>query len=332
MKNSIRFKYLVATTAKAIMILLALVTGPAWSAEKWDMAAAYPAKDYITSSYIAFAKQVTKHSGGALKIKVHPSGSLVKGAEIFSAVESGQVAIGGLIIGAQAKQDPIFGVDTVPFLATDVDQAWELYQVSKNALAYALKQRNMHLLFTAVWPPQGLFINKKIDSLTDMKGVKFRAYDDGTARLAELMGAIPIQTEATEIKQAFSTGAAESMISSSATGVFYKMWEHVDYFYEGNAWYPKSVVVVNLDAWNSLDGITREVLVAKAAEAEKSVWAAMVPANDSYKKTMTHNGIKVRPPSSKLRKEFKKIGETLSSEWAEDAGDRGKRIIADLDR
>jgi len=331
MKNSMRQKYLAGTTTKVIMILLALVTGPAWSAEKWDMAAAYPAKDYITSSYIAFAKQVMKHSGGSLKIKVHPSGSLVQGAEIFSAVESGRVPIGGLLIGAHAQEDPIFGVDTVPFLATDVDQAWELYQVSKNALAYALKQRNMHLLFTAVWPPQGLFVNKKVDSLADMKGVKFRAYDDNTERLAELVGSIPIQTEATEIKQAFSTGLAESMISSSATGVFYKMWEHVEYFYEGNAWYPKSVVVVNLDAWNSLDGITKEVLVEQAAKAEKSVWAEMVPANSSYKKTMTHNGIKVRPTSSKLRKEFKKIGETLSTEWAEAAGDRGKQIIADYD-
>jgi TRAP-type C4-dicarboxylate transport system substrate-binding protein len=326
-----RHKYLAGTSTQIIVILLTLVTGPAWSAEKWDMAAAYPAKDYITSNYIAFAKGVTKHSGGSLKIKVHPSGSLVKGAEIFSAVESGRVAIGGLIIGAQVKEDPIFGVDTVPFLATDVDEAWELYQVSKNALAYALKQRNMHLLFTAVWPPQGLFVNKKVDSLADMKGVKFRAYDDNTERVAKLAGAIPIRTEATEIKQAFSTGVAESMISSSATGVFYKMWEHVEYFYEGNAWFPKSVVVVNLDAWNSLDGITKEVLVEQAAKAEKSVWEAMVPADNSYKKTMTHNGIKVRPPRSKLRKEFKKIGETLSREWAEAAGDRGKQIIADFD-
>ena len=326
-----RHRPMIGTSCRVIVIILALVTGPVWSAESWDMAAAYPAKDYITSSYIAFAKGVTKHSGGGLKIKVHPSGSLVKGAEIFDAVESGRVAIGGLIIGAHAMKDPVFGLDTVPFLATDVDQAWELYQVSKNALAYALKKRNMHLLFTAVWPPQGLFVNKKVDSLADMKGLKFRAYDSNTERVAKLAGAIPIQTEATEIKQAFSSGAAESMISSSATGVFYKMWEHVEYFYEGNAWYPKSVVVVNLDAWNGLDGITREVLVEQAAKAEKSVWEAMVPANTSYKKTMTHNGIKVRPPSSKLRKEFRKIGKTLSAEWAEAAGDRGKQIIEDFD-
>ncbi len=327
-----RHKYLAGTTTKVIMLLLTLVTGPAWSAKNWDMAAAYPAKDYITSSYIAFAKGVTKHSGGSLKIKVHASGSLVQGAEIFSAVESGRVAIGGLIIGAHADEDPIFGVDTVPFLATDVDQAWQLYQVSKNALAYALKQRNMHLLFTAVWPPQGLFINREVDSLADMKGIKFRAYDDGTARLANLMGAIPTQTEATEIKQAFSTGVAESMISSSATGVFYKMWEHVEYFYEGNAWFPKSAVVVNLEVWNGLDGITKELLVKAATDAEKSVWEAMVSTNDSYKRTMTHNGIKVIVPSSKLREDFKKIGQDLSDEWAAAAGERGKRIIADFDR
>lgn len=326
-----RNKYLAATAAKIAVILLVFAAGQAWSAEKWDMAAAYPAKDYITRSYIDFAKEVTKHSGGALKIVVHPSGELVKGAEIFSAVETGRVPVGGLLLGLHAKEDPIFGLDTVPFLATDVEQAWALYQVSRNALDYALKERNMKLLFTAIWPPQGLFVDKKLETLADMKGVKFRAYNDGTARLASLMGAIPTQTEATEIKQVFNSGAAESMISSSATGVFYKMWEHVEYFYEGNAWYPKSVVVVNLDKWNSLDGITKEVLVDASARAEKSVWEAMVPANDSYKKTMTHNGIKVRPPSSKLRKEFKIIGDTLADEWAAAAGKRGQQILTDYD-
>ncbi len=332
MKNSIRYKSLTDTMPTVIMLLLTFVAGPAWSAEKWDMAAAYSPKEYITSSYIAFARRVTKSTGGALTIKVHPSGKLIKGAEIFAAVESGKVPIGAFLLGAQAKENPIFGVDTVPFLATDVDQAWELYQVSKNALDYALKERNMKLLFTAVWPPQGLFTKVKLNSVADMNGVRFRAYDDGTKRLAKLMGAIPTITEATEIRQAFSSGVAESMISSSATGVFHQIWDYVEYFYEGNAWYPKSAVVVNLGVWNRLSGITKEVLVEAGAEAEKSVWEAMVRANRSYKKTMTHNGIKVIRPSSKLREEFIKIGETMASEWAAAAGDRGKRIIDDLDR
>ena len=332
MKSSIRHKYLTTTTPKVIMMLLTLVSGPAWSAEKWDMAAAYPAKEYITSSYIAFAKKVTKGSGGALQIRVHPAGKLYKGAEIFDAVGSGKIPIGAFFLGAQAKVNPIFGIDTVPFLATDVDQAWELYQVSKNALDYALKERNMKLLFTAVWPPQGLFTKVKLNNVADMNGVRFRAYDDGTTRLANLMGAIPTTVEATDIRQAFASGVAESMISSSVTGVFQQMWDYTEYFYEGNAWFPKSAVVVNFEVWNRLDGITKELLMKAGAETEKSVWDAMVSTNNSSKQTMIHNGIKVIQPSSKLREEFRAIGETMANEWAAAAGERGKRIIDELDR
>jgi TRAP-type C4-dicarboxylate transport system substrate-binding protein len=332
MINTIRHKILTGTVTTAVLMLLALVGGPAWSAENWNMATAYSPKEYITSSYIAFAKKVAKSSGGALSIKVHPSGKLVKGAEIFAAVESGKIPIGAFLLGSQAKENPIFGADTVPFRVTDVDRAWKLYQVSKNALDYALKERNMKLLFTAVWPPQGLFTKVKLNSVADMKNVRFRAYDDGTARLAKLMGAIPTTIEATEIRQAFASGVAESMISSSATGVFHQIWDYTEYFYEGNAWFPKSAVVVNLEVWNRLDGITKEVLMEAAAETEKSVWETMVSTNKSYKNTMTHNGIKVIRPSSKLREEFIKIGETMANEWAAAAGDRGKRIIEDLNR
>jgi TRAP-type C4-dicarboxylate transport system substrate-binding protein len=332
MSNSKRSRYLAGTATKAILMLLTLLTGSVWAAEKWDMATAYSPKEYITNSYFVFAKKVAKSSGGGLKIVVHPSGSLVKGAEIFSAVESGKVPMGEILIGAHAEKDPIFGIDTVPFLVTDVDQAWKLYQVSKNELDYVLKEHNMKLLFTAVWPPQGLFTKVKLNSVADMNNVRFRAYDDGTARLAKIMGAIPTIIEAADIRQAFASGVAESMISSSATGVFHQMWDYVEYFYEGNAWFPKSAVVVNLEVWNGLDGITREVLVKAATEAEKSVWEAMVSTNSSYKKTMTHNGIKVIKPGSKLREDFIKIGQGLSDEWIAAAGERGKRIIADYDR
>ena len=332
MKYSIRYKFPIGPTPLVILMLLTLAAGSVWAAEKWDMAAAYAPKEYITSSYIAFAKKVTKSSGGKLAIKVHPSGKLYKGAEIFDAVGSGKIPIGAFLLGTQVKEDPIFGIDTVPFLATDVDQAWELYQVSKNALDYALKERNLKLLFTAVWPPQGLFTKVKLNSVADMNGVRFRAYDAGTTRLAKLMGAVPTTIEATDIRQAFASGVAESMISSSATGVFQQMWDYTEYFYEGNVWFPKSAVVINFEVWNRLDGITKELLMEAAVETEKSVWEAMVSTNNGYKKTMTHNGIKVIRPSSKLREEFIKIGEVMASEWAAAAGDRGKRIIDNLDR
>ena len=316
-------------SAVAAGLLMATASSPPVQAtEKWDMPAGYSAQNFITKSYIAFAETVTKNSNGALEIVVHPSGSLYKASEILRAVRSGQVPIGARFIGAHASEDPIFGVDTVPFLATTGEEAWKLYQASKPELEAALEERGMKLLFTAVWPPQGLFSKKPIESIADMKNVKFRAYDATTTRLAELMGAIPTKTEATEIGQAFSTGIAESMIASGAIGVFQKMWDYVGYFYEVNAWLPKSVVVVNMEAWNKLDAKTQKVILNAAAETEKSVWAEMQATNDGYKKTMADNGIKVLEPSAQLKADLKKLGQIMADEWAKSAGERGQKVIA----
>ncbi len=308
-------------------ILAAASTAVVNAAEKWDMPAGYSAKNFITKTYISFAEAVTKKTNGALEIVVHPSGSLYKASEILRAVRSGQVPIGARYIGAHASEDAIFGVDTVPFLATDAAQAWKLYQASKPALEAALEKRGMKLLFTAVWPPQGLFSKKPVNSVEDMKGVKFRAYDAGTTRLAQLMGAVPTKTEASEIGQAFSTGVAQSMIASGAIGVFRKMWDYVDHYYMVNAWLPKSVVVVNADSWAKLDDATRKIVMDAAADAEKSVWAAMEDTNKGYNKTMADNGIKVVAPSDKLRADLLAIGKIMSDEWAKSAGEQGAAVI-----
>ncbi len=53
-------------------------------------------------------------------------------------------------MGAHAKEDPIFGMDVVPFLAADFDNAWVLYQASKPAIEAALAERDMKLLYMAV--------------------------------------------------------------------------------------------------------------------------------------------------------------------------------------
>jgi TRAP-type C4-dicarboxylate transport system substrate-binding protein len=323
---SLTRRYLAGAVAVAFLAAAGLAAS-AQAAEKWDMPAGYSAKNFITKSYIAFAERVTKDSGGALEIVVHPSGSLYKASDILRAVRSGQVPIGARYIGAHSSEDPIFGIDTVPFLATTSEEAWKLYQASKSELEAALGERGTKLLFAAVWPPQGLFSKKEVSSVADMSGVKFRAYDATTTRLANLMGAVPTKTEATEIGQAFSTGVAESMIASGAIGVFQKMWDYVGYFYEVNAWMPKSVVVVNLDAWNTLDDKTKKVVTDAALETEKSVWAAMQPTNEGYKKTMADNGINVLEPSGQLKTDLKKIGQTMSEDWAKAAGERGQAII-----
>ncbi len=311
----------------AVTALALSLTSFSALAEKWDMPAAYSAGNHVTSAYIDFAKQVTENSGGALEIVVHPSGSLYPGGEILRAVRSGQVSIGGRYMGAHAKEDSVFGMDTVPFLATNISDAKKLYSASKPAIEKALEKRGMKLLFMAPWPAQGLFHRKQVNSLADMKGVKFRAYDASTSRLAALMGAVPITTEATEISQAFSTGVADSMVGSGAIGVFQKLWDYVDYFYLINAWIPKSAAIVNKDAFESLSPEIQQVVMQAAASAEQSVWSKVNAVTEGYNAKLAENGMKVQVPSATLQAELENIGKTMAQEWAEKANSASQTAL-----
>src|SRR5690606_14989573 len=155
------------------------------------------------------------------------------------------------------------------------------------------------------WPPQGLYVNKPVDSVADMEGVKFRAYNAATSRLAELMGAVPTKIEAAEISQAFATGVADSMISSGSTGYDSKLWEFVKYWYDTQAWLPKNMVFANKDAWEGLDEETRTIVLEEAAKAEEAGWAKAQELSDWYKAELAKNGMIVEPPSDQLAAEFK---------------------------
>lgn len=296
-------------------------------AEKWDMPLAYSASNYHSQNAANFAAAVTAATGGELEIVAHAGGSLFKGGEIFRAVRTGQAQIGERLISALGNEDPIFEIDALPFLATSFEDAFKLYQASKPRMEEVLASKGVKLLYAVPWPPQGLYNKTPVASAADMQGKKFRAYNAATSRLAELMGAIPTKIEAAELSQAFATGVAESMISSGSTGYDRKIWEHVKYWYNVQAWLPKNMVIVNLDAWNSLDAGTQGVVMGAAAMAEKAGWQKASELADWYVEQLQANGMVVEPASGQLKADFENIGETMTSEWFERAGDAGKKVV-----
>ena len=307
-------------------VALGLSTGVA-VAETWDMPLAYPATNYHSETAAQFANDVTAATGGEIEIVTHPNGSLFKGDEIFRAVRTGQAPIGERLISALANEHPLFEIDSIPFLATSFADARKLYDASRPALESVLEEMGLKFLYATPWPPQGLYVKSPITTAEDMKGVKFRAYNTATERLAELMGAVPTKIEAAELTQAFATGTVDSMISSGATGYDSKLWEHVDYWYDVQAWLPKNMVIVNLESWNALAPETQAMLTEKAAAAEEHGWAEAEELSEWYKTELTNQGMNIEAPSPELAQGFKDIGETMMNEWLEKAGDIGREVI-----
>ncbi|MEO1102276.1 MAG: C4-dicarboxylate ABC transporter substrate-binding protein, partial [Pseudomonadota bacterium] len=171
-------------------------------AEKWDMPMAYSASNYHSETGAMFAQCVTDGTGGAIEIATHPSGSLFPGDQIKRAVQIGQAPIGERLLSAHQNENALFGYDSVPFLATSFEDHDKLYQAAKPTIGALLADQGLTYLYSVPWPPQGLYFDRPVETVADMEGIKFRSYNNATARMAELTGMLPVQIEAAELSQA----------------------------------------------------------------------------------------------------------------------------------
>ncbi len=296
--------------------------------QKWDMPMAYAASNFHSEHGVIFADAVREATGGAVDITVHPGGSLFGGADIKRAVQTGQAPIGERLLSAHQNESALFGVDSIPFLATSYEASDKLIKAAEGAISEELANQNLHLLYSCPWPGQGLYFKKEVTSKADTQGVKFRSYNSATARLAELMGMLPVQVEAAELSQALATGVAESFVSSGSTGYDRKVWEQLTHFYEVNAWMPRNYVFVNMQAWDSLDADTQAAVEGAAADTAAKCTAKSSELASWYLEQLAANGMTVQPAGDALRAELEDIGATMTAEWLEAAGDAGAAVIA----
>ena len=308
--------------------LAAAIPVAAVAQTKWDMPTPYADNIFHTQNVRTFVEDVKKGTNGQVDITVHSNASLIKHPDILRAVQTGQVPMGEILISQFGNEDPMFELDSLPFLATGYDQAWKLYQASKATLDKRFAAKGMRVLYSVPWPGQALFSKVPVNQMSDLKGVKFRAYNPATSRIAELAGAVPTTVQAAELSQAFATNLVSAMLTSSSTGVSSKAWEYSKYYYDTNAWHPRNVVIVNERAWQRLPEGQRAAIAKAAADAEKRGWELCRENDEKGKKLLADNGMQVVPPGKDLVDGFQKIGATMQGEWAKRAGADGEAVLA----
>jgi len=311
---------LTATSAVAIAF-------NAQAATKWDLPSAYPASNLHTQNLEQFVKDVNKLSDGDFQITLHNNASLYKAPEIKRAVQGNQAQIGEILLTNFANEDPVYALDGLPFLATGYDAAWKLYQAQKDLLNKKLESQGMMSLYTVAWPPQGIFANKDIKTVDDLKGVKWRAYSPVTARIAELVGAQPVTIQQSELAQAMATGVVNAFMTSGSTGWDTKTYEYIKKFYDTQAWLPKNAVIVNKKAFDALSDNNKKALLQAGEEDEKRGWALSKEKTQWYLDNLEKNGMEIIKPTPELMQGMDKVGDTMLAEWLQKAGPDGQKVI-----
>ncbi|NBB96920.1 MAG: C4-dicarboxylate ABC transporter substrate-binding protein [Alphaproteobacteria bacterium] len=313
------------TTAAAFF---ALATAPALAQTAWDMPTPYGDSVFHTQNIMAFADDVREGTDGSVDITVHSAGSLFAHGQIKDSVRRGLAPIGEILMSQLVNENPVFGADSIPFLAASYDDASALWDASREDVAGALADQGLTLLFSVPWPGQSLYLREEVTDPAQLQGVSFRAYNNATERMAQLLDMVPTQVEAGDIPTAFSTGRIAGMITSPSTGVSSQAWDYTSHYIDTQAWLPKNMVFVNTQAFEALSDDEQAAIMAAAEAAEARGWEMSASETAEKIAGLEEGGMMVMQPSDALSAKLAEVGETMVSEWLETAGDAGATILA----
>ncbi|MEP6825926.1 MAG: TRAP transporter substrate-binding protein [Ramlibacter sp.] len=312
---------------KYLLIAAMLAAGAAHAQTTWKLATGYRAESFHTQNIEEFAREVATATQGALKIEVAANNSLVKLSDIPAAVASGKIEAGEAIMSGMGKDVPLAGADGVPFVVGSYEAVQRMWTVQRPGIEREFARKGLKPLYAVPWPPQGLYTNRPIREVRDLQGMKMRTYNPTTVRIAELLGATPVDVPMVQVGQALAEGRMDAMITSAVTGVENKVWGGLKHYYELNAWFPKNIVFVNAKAFAALPPATQQAVVRSAVLAEQRGFALSRLAAVSATEDLRKNGIKVDPVPFEISRDLKRMGEKFSREWVTSVGNAANEVF-----
>ena len=150
-------------------VAAALLASSAVFADKWNMPTRSTERNYFTRNIVQFAEEVKKGTEGKVDIAVHPADAQIKQPEVKRGVQTGQIQIGEFLMSLHSNEAAIFGVDSVPFLASNAAESANLLKVTRPLLDERLKKQGLRLLFVVPWPANSFYAGKEIKSTADFK-------------------------------------------------------------------------------------------------------------------------------------------------------------------
>jgi TRAP-type mannitol/chloroaromatic compound transport system substrate-binding protein len=218
------------------------------------------------------ARRVAEATDNKFQIQLFAAGEIVGGLQVLDAVQNGTVESGYTLSSYYIGKDPTFMFDTsVPWgMNTRHHNAWMYYGGGLQLVREFLKDYNV-ISFPAgqTGAQMGGWFRKEINSLEDLKGLKFRIAGMG-GQIMSRLGVVPQVLAGGDIYPALERGTLDAVEFSGPHDDeklgFVKVAKYYYYpgFWEGSA---QPSVYVGLDKWNALPAHYKAILEAACAEA-----------------------------------------------------------------
>jgi TRAP-type mannitol/chloroaromatic compound transport system substrate-binding protein len=292
---------------------------------KWRLTSSFPKSlDTIFGTAQTLCRYIAEATDNKFQIQAFAAGELVPGLQALDAVTSGAVECAHTPTYFYIGKDPTLGFGTgLPFgLNVRHQQSWWDFGGGDDIVNFSLKKLNAYGIPAGNSGTQmGGWFRKEIDTVEDLKGLKFRIGGMGGQVFAKL-GAVPQQIAPGDIYPALERGtidAAEFVgpYDDEKLG-FYRVAKN--YYFPG--WWEGSAMLhlcVNLDKWNALPKYYQSQLRQACDAANNWMLAKYDAVNAAALKRLIANGAVLKPFSQPVMEAcYKAANETFAEIAAKD--------------
>jgi TRAP-type mannitol/chloroaromatic compound transport system substrate-binding protein len=273
---------------------------------KWRLASSFPKSlDTIYGAAEHLAKRVAEATDNKFQIRVFAAGEIVPGLQVLDAVQNGTVEMGHSASYYYVGKDPTFAFDcAIPFgLNARQQNAWMDFGGGLELMREFFAGYNIYQIPAGNTGAQmGGWFRKEINSVDDLKGLKFRIGGFAGQVLTKL-GVVPQQIAGGDIYPALEKGTIDAAewvgpYDDEKLG-FNKVAKY--YYYPG--WWeggPQISAYINIKQWESLPANYKAILEAACGEANVWMVAKYDAQNPDALKRLVSSGTELRPFSSDI--------------------------------
>lgn len=278
---------------------------------------------------VKFADVVKAKSNGRIEVTVAPSAQLGDDATMVTALRTGTLDISANSQGAVANVVPEYAAFGMPFLFSDLPQAWKIMDgpVGKEL---AEKSAEKGLIVLAYWD-NGIrhMSNSKRPLLKpeDLKGLKMRTPPDSvTVDIMTSLGAEAQQIRFSELYMALQQGVVDGQENPLTNIASAKLNEVQKFISLTGHKYEMTPFLMSKRTWDRLSNEDRRIITEASAEATNLQRKLMKESDDSLVADLRAKGVRIDTVN---KADFQKATASVVTKWeASPIGPFVKRVVS----
>lgn len=215
-----------------------------------------------------FGDMVTEKTNGEIKFRYYPASSLFKAREQWDALRKGALDISVFPLDYASGKVPELSITLMPCAVTSVKQGltWRNKPIGKK-VDKLLEENDIKNMVWA-WFDGGIGSNvRQVVLPEDVKGTKLRAAGKKFEYMLKEAGASITSMPSSETYHALSTGVIDTMLTSSASFVSYRLYEVLKYINaprDYSIWYMAENLIVSKKTWDRLSPEQQKIFLEVA--------------------------------------------------------------------